>query len=233
MEQIVFKLSDVPDRDSKITRLAAYPEIKRQLFSIVPQAENGKINITKFYREVVAPNVPEGINIDHNDVRRWYQTMMRYLVPLITQVKAQQVVRQEKTLLDREHEKLVQQAEIRQDVTGLMADYIHRLKAFVSDNEKMSKLTHKEMLELYKVIREEEDRNKTVSLKERSENRADLQFAFFVSQARAGQLIEADIEFLEASIKEDLQFLKAGDGTYQLPVRIIPKIQLATEDTAG
>lgn len=233
MEQIVFELNKVPDAKSKLTELKAYPEIKKRFFELASEIEEGKINIAKFHREVVMPNVPETVNLVYEHTRKWYLKMLRYLIPLLAQIKAQRAVRQEKTLLDKERDKLVKQAEIRQDVTEIMGDYIKSLKDFVEDSEKMKKLTHKEMLELYKVIREEEDRSKTLGLKERAENRADAAFAFFISQARANQLVDEDIEFMEDDIKETLKLYKQDDGTYSLPISKLPKIQLAAKNPAA
>jgi hypothetical protein len=63
----------------------------------------------------------------------------------------------------------------------------------------------------------EEDRQKSLQLKERAENRADASFAFMVSVAKANQLEEADIEFLEDSVKQELIALKKKNGLYELP----------------
>lgn len=230
MEQIIFQLDKVPDRDSKFTRLAAYQEIKKKLFELAPKFYNGEMNVSRFHREFVEPNVPAGIKVDINDTRKWYRTMQKYTVDLVANMKAREQLSTEKTLLEKERDKIIKQAEIRQDVTDIMSTYIQSLKDFVNNPEKMQKLTHKEMMDMYKVIREEEDRARALGIKERSEDRADAAFAFFVSQARAGQLEEDDIEFMENDVKQTLNIFKNENGVYQIPQGRVPKIQSSAKN---
>ena len=134
-----------------------------------------------------------------------------------------------KTLMDREMDKTRQQFEIRQDVTDMMQDFITSLKSLATNPKALARSGIK-MDSLYKIIREEEDRYKLLSLKERSENRADAQFAFMVSITRAGQLTDGDIEFLDEDVKHELIELKKSHGVYQLPgFSEFSEVETATE----
>lgn len=228
--KLTFELAKIPDpKNSAMHRLADYQEIKKIYFQYAKQFASGEMTKRKFFREVIMPRMPVTVKLDQSNFYRWTTHMEPHLQRLMGMYTAAEAGIEAKTLLQKEHEKLVQQVEIRQDVTEVMHKFIQNLKTFVSDEDKMKTLTQKELLELYKVIREEEDRAKSLTLKERAEDRADNQFAWFISQARAGTLEAADIEFLSDDIKEDLSVFKTDDGTYALPTGAIPKIKSATK----
>ena len=119
------------------------------------------------------------------------------------------------TLIEREKIKQTQQIENRQQATGIMSDFLEALKGLAKNPERLSELKIS-LPQIYKIIREEEDRASLLRLKERAENRADAQFAFIISLARAGQLMEEDIEFLEADTKAELKTFKKSNGVYEL-----------------
>lgn len=121
-----------------------------------------------------------------------------------------------KTLLERETEKQKQQIEIRQDATDLMEKFLKSIKALSKDRTALAKSGIK-VLDIYKIIREEEDRAKALALRERAENRADYAFAFIVSLARANQLTDDDIAFLSDDVKRELNLFKQPNGIFQLP----------------
>jgi len=228
--KLIFELAKIPNpKNSAMLRLANYEEVKRMYFQSAKAFSSGETTKRKFFLNVIKPMIPPTVKLNYSNYARWTAQMEPHLMKLLGMYAASEAGAEAKTLLQKEHEKLVQQVEIRQDVTEVMHKFIQNLKDFVSDPDRMKTLTQKEMLELYKVIREEEDRAKSLTLKERAEDRADNQFAWFVSQARAGVLEADDIEFLTADIKEDLSVFKTDDGSYALPTGAIPKIKLTAK----
>lgn len=224
--KLTFELAKIPDpRTSAMHRLHNYQEVKKMYFQSAKAFASGETTKRKFFYNVIKPLVPDTVKLTYTNYVNWSKTMEPYLMKLQAMYELAEAGTEAKTLLQKEHEKLVQQVEIRQDVTEVMHKFIQNLKTFVSDEDKMKTLTQKELLELYKVIREEEDRAKSLTLKERAEDRADNQFAWFVSQARAGVLEAEDMEFLSDDIKEDLSVFRTDDGSYALPTGTIPKIK--------
>lgn len=166
----------------------------------------GALSVKQLFAQKVLFVIPGDTDIKLSDFYNWVKK---------EQAKAEPI-RLAGNILEREKEKQIMQAEIRQDVTHIMHSFIGAVKALSQDPEAL-KNSGVKITDLYKIIREEEDRNKVISLKERAENRADAQFAFFVSIARAGQLTETDIEFLNDDLKKELALLKNNNGIYQLP----------------
>lgn len=121
------------------------------------------------------------------------------------------------SLMDREVERRKQQIELRQDATSLMRDFVAGLRELTADQDNLKAMPGKTITEVYKIIREEEDRQKALNLRERAENRADAQFAFMLSITRAGIVTDDDIQFLSDDIKNELKFFQKEHGVYQLP----------------
>ena len=225
--KLIFELAKIPDpRGSAMNRLADYQDIKRMYFQSAKAFASGETSKRKFFLNVIKPRIPITVKLSYGNYVRWTARMEPHLARLQGMYAASEAGQEAKTLLQQEHEKLVQQVEIRQDVTEVMHSFVKNLKSYLSDEDLFKNLSQKEILDLYKVIREEEDRAKLLTLKERAEDRADNQFAWFISQARAGTLEPDDIEFLSEDIKEDLSVFKTYDGSYALPSGAIPKIKL-------
>lgn len=233
MKEQDFILSDIKDTDNKITRLQDYPLIKRRYFELAPAIRKKEYNIKKFYEEIILTFTPPEVKISYAEVRGWALRMAPHVERYLNMLVVQEEVKDTLTLLEREQAKIKQQYEIRQDVTDLMHQYIKQLKAYIEDPDLATKLSHEQYLKLYAIIRDEEDRAKGLSLKERAENRADAMFALIVSEAKAGQLSEEDMDQLSDDIKHDLLVFKQQNGTYQLPVHGVPKIRFAAEDTVA
>jgi len=224
--KLVFELNKIPDSsNSAMNRLADYQEIKKMYFQSAKAFSSGESSKRKFFLNVIKPRIPATVKLNYGNYQRWTRKMEPHLARLQGMYIASEAGMEAKTLLQKEHEKLVFQVEIRQDVTEVMHSFVKNLKNYLSDEELFKNLSQKEILELYKVIREEEDRAKNLTLKERAEDRADNQFAWFISQARAGVLETGDIEFLSDDIKEDLSVFRTDDGSFALPTGAIPKIK--------
>ncbi len=178
---------------------------------------------------MVIPQWTESNKPSYVVTTHWVRAMMPDAHRLVNMMSVHVEAQETMTLLEREQEKIKKQFEIRQDVTDVMHAYIHQLKVIIEDPELPNKMEHKDYLKLYEIIRLEEDRAKALSLKERSENRADAMFAWMVSQAKAGQLSDEDIQFLDDDIKADLLIFKGQNGIYQLPSGSIPKIRFAAK----
>ena len=225
MEEKIFDLSLVLDPQSKVCDFPDYQLIKREFFQLAKPISEQQYPLMKFYTDNILPRCDETHYLGVQVCKRW----MEFMLPAAIKLANMMIVHEENidvtTLLEKEQEKLKQQFEIRQDVTETMWSYIKRLKDFVANDEKMSALSHKEMVSLYEMIRAEEDRAKTLSLKERSEDRADAMFAWMVSQAKAGQLTAEDINLLDDDIRKDLLIFKNENGIYQLPTSNMPKIK--------
>lgn len=196
------------DGTSKITKWLNYKEIKARFLASIPGISRGEITYRKFYQEEIVPFIPEGEVYTEGEFRNWYKRMERYARGLLQEGTG-------KTLLEKETIKQRKQIEIRQDVTDLMGQLITTLKE-IADNPDKLRNSGIKIQDLYKIIREEEDRAKLLWLKERAENRADAQFAFFVSLAKANQLSDQDVEFLEAETLKELKLFKRAHGVYAL-----------------
>ena len=229
MQEQIFDLSTVRDGNSKMTRLPDYQMIKRRFFELAKPIIEKEYSMSKFHEEYVAPNLTETIRLTVGETRNWIKMMMPDALRLVGMMTVNDKAQDTMTLLEREQEKVKKQFEIRQDVTELMWSYIKKLRQYIEDPDISKHLEGKEYLKLYEIIRLEEDRAKAMSLKERSENRADAMFAWMVSQAKAGQLEAADIDLLEDDVKKDLLIFKGENGIYQLPTGSIPKIKFAAE----
>lgn len=191
---------------SKIEVSQVYEEIKRIYTEFRADIQDGRVNMKQLYRAHIAPIIPVGEDISYQNFLLWSKGFEK---------KTEQV-HVGRSLVDREMEKTKKQFEIRQDATDLMSSFLKTVKLLADDPDALKKANIKP-LDLYKIIREEEDRAKSLRLKERAENRADAAFAFMVSVSRAGMVEDADIEFLEDSIKQELMSFKHSHGIYKLP----------------
>jgi len=201
-----------------------FPEVIEELRRFGPALLASKMRYSDFFRERILPMLPPEINIKLVHFTVWSKKKMRDLG-----IKPEEEAPM--NLMDREMEKQKQQIIIRQDTTELMSNWLKVLKAVVDDPTALKKYNGQQIMSLYKIIREEEDRSKALSLRERAEDRADAAFAFLVSIARAGELMETDIEFLSADIKNELLTLKQENGIYKLPdSQLIPQVAIAAKN---
>jgi hypothetical protein len=191
---------------SKIESLKIYPEIRRMFDLIVPDVVKGEVTIKAFFDNKVRPVLPDGHTITYSNFFLWAKKFM----------KTKRTHVEHRSLMDREMEKTKTQIEIRQDATFLMKQFLNGLQ-YIADDPRVLAQSGVKVTEIYKIIREEEDRQKALQLRERAENRADASFAFLVSVARANQVEEADIEFLEDGLRAELIELKQKNGVYMLP----------------
>lgn len=194
----------MPKTTSKIESSLVYAEIQRLYKEFYPDIQQGKMSLYQLFFGHVVPILPSTEKITAINFYTWVKKQHR---------NQKEVT---KTLMEKEMDKTRQQFEVRQDVAEMMKSFIGAIKHLADDPKALLKSGIK-MTDLYKIIREEEDRYKLLSLKERSENRADAQFAFMVSITRAGQLTDGDIEFLEEDVLHELIELKKSHGVYQLP----------------
>lgn len=190
----------------KLEGFDTYPQILAVYEEHRPRLISGEETMLSFYDNFLKPLVPAGEQYDYQTFRKWHRKQIRKIMESTDG----------KTLMEKEMVKLRTQHEIRQDVTQMMAQFIKAIKDLASDPAALATNNIK-VTDIYKIIREEEDRAKAIGLKERAENRADAQFAFMVSVVRAGVLTEDDIAFLEEDVKNELISLKQENGTYQLP----------------
>lgn len=200
----------------KFEQLPNYEQILQIVKNYQPDLELGRISQKKLFTDYIVPLLPQdsSVKISYTDFSR--------LVRKQQQIRSAVVTATPQTLLDREVERRKQQIEIRQDATELMRKFISLLKELVQNEKNLSVMQGKTITTIYKIIREEEDRQKSLELRERAENRADANFAFMVSLNREGELYETDIEFLSDDIKAELQYFKGADGIYRLPTGNCP-----------
>jgi hypothetical protein len=190
----------------KLSQLEVYPQIERVLDQNAADLYNRKITFKKIWTDDVLPLLPENHDITYSNFLYWAKKKLAHKRSLVSN----------RNLIDREMDKARQQIEIRQDATKLMHEFMQGLRDIADDPRVLAK-NKINITDLYRIIRMEEDRQKSLQLKERAENRADASFAFMVSVAKANQLEEADIEFLEDSVKQELIALKKKNGLYELP----------------
>lgn len=201
-----------------------YPEVIEELRRFGPGLLASKLRYSDFLRDRILPLLPPQYHIKILHFVTWSKKKMKEL-GITPELEAPM------NLMDREIEKQKQQIIIRQDTTDLMANWLKVLKSLTNNPDSLKKYNGQQILSLYKIIREEEDRSKLLSLRERAEDRADAAFSFLVSIARAGELLDADIEFLSDDIKKELLTLKQENGIYKLPdTELIPQIAIAAKN---
>lgn len=209
----------------KTDYLEELPEIAEELRRFGPELLMRKMRYSDFYRDRILPLLEPDLNIPVMIFTTWAKKKM---IQLGVEPDPEVVM----SLMDREVEKQKRQIEIRQDATDLMGNWLKVLRALVDDPNNLKKYNGQQIMALYKIIRDEEDRSKALNLRERAEDRADASFAFLVSIARAGELQETDIEFLSDDIKKELLILKQDNGIYKLPSDrgLVRQVTLAAKD---
>ncbi len=225
------KAIKLSEANSLIAKVSAYQDIKKTFLHYVGEKLkiNKPIEYSHFFEKKVKPllNSEEKDKIAYHNFYKWAKTIEKYAPDLLS----------EETLLEREVQKQKQQIMIRQDATQLMAEFLGSIREIAGQLDKMSprelaKSGIKPM-DIYKIIREEEDRARSLKLKERSEDRADAHFALLISMVKANQLSEEDIEFLENDTKKELLIFKKQNGVYQLsPSEFLGQAEAPAEDNS-
>jgi hypothetical protein len=171
--------------------------------------QSGEMTLKDFYHKVLVPLLPNPKTISYTGFKNWHHKRVARKVAII----------EGNTLMEREESRQKAQIMIRQDATSLMATFLQAVRS-IAKSPRDLKENKISIVDIYKIIREEEDRSKALQLKEREEDRADAKFAFMVSMARAGQLVDEDIAFLNEDVKRELLVLKKQHGIYQLPTKV-------------
>jgi len=212
----VFALNEY---ETSIGQLKNFKKIKQEFVANIDRIISGQISIKRFYEQVVIPMIEEGERIQYTSFLPWANKIKKQVVNINKEHRFSPTGMSEGlSAKERERKKLVQQETIREDVAEVTHSFMQMLKEKMKDPEALKKMTSKEILELYRVIRQEEDRAKELTLKIRSNEREEIAFQMMLEQSRAGQLNPEDFEFLEAGIKNELLTLKQNaDGVYQVP----------------
>lgn len=215
------------DGSSKFSRLAAYPEIRKKYFESLDEILSEKITLNKFFKTHIQPFLVGPEKIEYINFYNWHKLVQKEIARM-NKHDLPTAPGKEISTYERERQKKLKQANIRQEVTELMNNFVIQLSNRLKDPKAMQNMDQKEIESLYKLIRQEEDRAKELELKERAEDRADAEFALMLERTRAGQVTLEDIEFLEADIRESISLLPNNNGVYQLP-DTIQKATVSTE----